>query len=74
MTEFDLIEASRRFRKLEDLAEEADLILAGKQNLMASKNPVEAERIEILRADIDTALESCRSDLGLMQELIRGSL
>jgi hypothetical protein len=71
MDEFDLIEVSRRFRVMEDLLERADLILAGKQEHLKNRNPVEAERIEELRGDIDFATTKCRDDMTAMQEAIR---
>lgn len=68
ISEGELIEIAQRFRKLEDLVEEADLLVcAHKETLMSHEHDV----INEVRSGLEKALESCREDMTLMQELIR---
>jgi hypothetical protein len=59
MTEADLIEISRRFRRMEETAE-----------MLAPFTGDTGELYEIF-ADLDSCLESCRDDMVAMQEQIR---
>ena len=67
MSEFDLIQISSRFRKLEELIEAARVWL-----MTIDCNSDGMEKINNVHIGLDICADACRDDMVTMQESIRG--
>ncbi len=65
-----LIEIEQRFRRLEDLIEQADAYHAQCQENYL-RFTADKARLQELRDRVEAALEACRDDMTSMQERIR---
>jgi hypothetical protein len=76
MSEFELIEIAKRFRRLEDAIEAADRVLGIVDDLYPSVRVALTRRrppidLTEIRNDLESVPDLCRDDMVAMQEAIR---